>query len=388
MQRSSSQSTTYTVGSSYTTSTDLTDYSSFSQSPIDGPSTSHYQYPYPHSQDTDHLLSATGSQYQHSDRQLPQVLQLSSPLQLFNGSFGSIEEAARQATEYARSLIDSQGSYGLANLSIVSSEAVDEALWRLQEQGGDSSPRAAVQDVLHQHLYRQFTDIGQLQSDPNIALEEAAYQLQLRLQGPKVLDICYYAIVATLAQLARDLEACEEFPDAESLSPAPHRSPATPTPITPTTATAGEAATAAAAATAGEKERYPCLVPGCKQKGFSRSADLDRHYKMVHLDDDQKKKYMCDYRKCPRYDTPFFRQDHFRDHLRLFHKEDLLRRGTKPDHEWWGSRSSRAMFSGWWRCNRCLVVRVQQEKYGFVCPGCGNPCEAERRRQRERMRMV
>lgn len=108
---------------------------------------------------------------------------------------------------------------------------------------------------------------------------------------------------------------------------------------------------------------------------------------MVHVDDEKKKKYMCDYRKCPRHDTPFFRQDHFRDHLRLYHKEDLLRRGTKPDREWWSSRSARAMFSGWWRCNRCLVVRVEQAKHGFVCPGCGNPCEAERRRERERMRM-
>lgn len=221
MQRSSSQSTTHTVGSSYTASTDLTDYSSFGPSPIEGPSTSLYHFSYAQPQDADHLLSATGSQYQHSDRRLPQDLQLSSPLQLLNGSFGSIEEAARQATEYARTLIDSQGSYGLAGLSVVTSEAVDEALWRLQEQGQDSSPRAAVQDVLHQHLYYHFRDMSQFQSDPSIALEEAAYQLQLRLQGPEVLDICYYAIVATLAQLARDLEACEEYPDADSVPPAP-----------------------------------------------------------------------------------------------------------------------------------------------------------------------
>jgi hypothetical protein len=132
-----------------------------------------------------------------------------------------------------------------------------------------------------------------------------------------------------------------------------------------------------------EKERYPCLIPGCKQKGFSRSADLDRHYKMVHLGEEHKKKYACDYKKCARHDAPFFRQDHFRDHLRLFHKEDLLKRGSgAPDRSWWESRSPRAMFAGWWRCNRCLVVRVDYERHGFVCPGCGNPCEAERQKYR------
>lgn len=105
---------------------------------------------------------------------------------------------------------------------------------------------------------------------------------------------------------------------------------------------------------------------------------------MVHVDDEAKKKFTCDYRKCPRHEKVFYRQDHFRDHLRDYHKEDLPRRGSNSgaDGEWWGSRAPRAVLGGWWRCNRCLVVRVDQAACGFVCPGCGNPCEPERQKYR------
>jgi hypothetical protein len=62
-----------------------------------------------------------------------------------------------------------------------------------------------------------------------------------------------------------------------------------------------------------------------------------------------------------------------------------LRRGNNGDPEWWKGRSHRAMFGGWWRCNRCLAVRVNYAKYGFVCPGCNSPCETERQRYRMSM---
>jgi hypothetical protein len=104
-------------------------------------------------------------------------------------------------------MIQSQGSYLLSGLLVVTCDVVDEALWRLQDQGQDSSPRAAVQDVLYRHLYRQFKDGEQFQEDPSRTLREAAYQLQLRLQGPKVPEICYYALLAVLAKLAEDLRA-------------------------------------------------------------------------------------------------------------------------------------------------------------------------------------
>ncbi|CAP61735.1 uncharacterized protein PODANS_4_3030 [Podospora anserina S mat+] len=135
--------------------------------------------------------------------------------------------------------------------------------------------------------------------------------------------------------------------------------------------------------TVSEKQTYPCLSPGCSQKAFSRSADLDRHYKQVHIDEDQRIKYHCDYKKCPRHEAPFGRQDHFRDHLRDFHKEDLLRRSKKEEWEWWESRAPRAVFNGWWRCNKCLVVRVDVETDGYTCPACGSSCESDRMRVRE-----
>lgn len=129
-----------------------------------------------------------------------------------------------------------------------------------------------------------------------------------------------------------------------------------------------------------EKERFRCKHPGCT-KGASRQADLERHYRIVHLHENEKTKYLCDYRKCSRHTVPFYRQDHFRDHLRIYHKEDLLRRGNKGDEDWWSSRSPHVLYNGWWRCNRCLV-RVGLDKCGFVCPGCGNSCEKERQRYR------
>ncbi|KAK4665600.1 hypothetical protein QC763_403030 [Podospora pseudopauciseta] len=144
-----------------------------------------------------------------------------------------------------------------------------------------------------------------------------------------------------------------------------------------------EVDTSYSVSTVSEKQTYPCLSPGCSQKAFSRSADLDRHYKQVHIDEDQRIKYHCDYKKCPRHEAPFGRQDHFRDHLRDFHKEDLLRRSKKEDREWWESRAPRAVFNGWWRCNKCLVVRVDVEMEGYTCPACGSSCESDRMRVRE-----
>jgi hypothetical protein len=71
---------------------------------------------------------------------------------------------------------------------------------------GQEAARAAVQSVLYQQLYRQFNDMDHFHTDTKTILEEAAYQLQLRLQGPKVFDICCCAIGVTLIQLRADLE--------------------------------------------------------------------------------------------------------------------------------------------------------------------------------------
>jgi hypothetical protein len=128
-------------------------------------------------------------------------------------------------------------------------------------------------------------------------------------------------------------------------------------------------------------EKFKCNFAGCG-KEFSREADRERHYLMVHTDPDQgKSKNFCDYKKCSRNTQPFYRQDHFRDHLRLYHKEDLLRRGNHGDAEWWASRSPICMINGWWRCNRCLI-RVNITEHGFVCSGCGRACEKVRQERR------
>ncbi|KAK0648186.1 hypothetical protein B0T16DRAFT_326177 [Cercophora newfieldiana] len=130
--------------------------------------------------------------------------------------------------------------------------------------------------------------------------------------------------------------------------------------------------------------RLVCRVPECNGKAFPRQADLDRHTRMLH---DAPKTYACDYLKCSRSvnGTPFNRQDHFRDHLRDQHKEDLLRRSVRPDADWWNSRSNRAVSNGWWRCSRCLMKRVVIDVDGYSCPGCGNTLELERQKYREKL---
>jgi hypothetical protein len=322
--------------------------------------------------DANHVLSATGSQYQQSGHQLPQTLHLASPLQPFSSQAG-IENAAWQATLAVNSLaINPQPFPHGGGPSLITSEAVEEALERHRQLGAEEPTRPAVQDVLYQQLYSRFGDVDHFYADITRALEEAAYQLQIRLQGPKVLDICFLAIVTVLVQLAGEMgtdttaattttttteEASSHFTTDLDGAPSPPRS------------------------NAAEKERFRCPHPSCP-KGASRQADLDRHIRIVHLDDNDKAKFLCDYKKCGRHTDPFFRQDHFRDHLRTYHKEDLLRRGNKGDDEWWTTRAPRAMYNGWWRCSRCLV-RVRLDEYGWVCAaGCGTPCEKERQAYR------
>ncbi|OIW33076.1 hypothetical protein CONLIGDRAFT_640235 [Coniochaeta ligniaria NRRL 30616] len=57
-------------------------------------------------------------------------------------------------------------------------------------------------------------------------------------------------------------------------------------------------------------------------KQFNRAADLDRHMKHVHSKGEQHY-WICDYGPSPQHESPFHRKDHFRDHLRDFHKEDI-----------------------------------------------------------------
>jgi hypothetical protein len=120
-----------------------------------------------------------------------------------------------------------------------------------------------------------------------------------------------------------------------------------------------------------------CLYPGC-DKIFKRRADLDRHYKHRHCADTTKESYRCDYQKCVRRREPFGRRDHYRDHLRDFHKEDIEKRGVTINRDWMEGRN---VSINWWRCHKCLA-RVYVNESQYECPDCKTTCQPERVRRR------
>jgi hypothetical protein len=138
---------------------------------------------------------------------------------------------------------------------------------------------------------------------------------------------------------------------------------------------------------------YPCQFPGCQtNKPFNRPADLERHYRNVHASADQKERYQCDYPKCERATEPFTRKDHYRDHLRDYHKEDLgqAKRAKKEDrHKWERAQESwlaeRNISINWWRCAKCLS-RVRVEDDGWECSRCNGTCEPDRAARRQMKR--
>ena len=133
-------------------------------------------------------------------------------------------------------------------------------------------------------------------------------------------------------------------------------------------------------APASQPEGHTCLFPACDSKPFKRKADLDRHWEHVHAPPDQKVSYFCDYTKCGRHTDPFHRMDHCRDHLREYHKEDLIRKNGKEDDEWYQNRK---VSSKWFRCTKCLH-RNQIKETGWTCPNCNTPCDKRRQKLRSR----
>ncbi|KAH7376424.1 hypothetical protein B0T11DRAFT_20765 [Plectosphaerella cucumerina] len=127
-----------------------------------------------------------------------------------------------------------------------------------------------------------------------------------------------------------------------------------------------------------ETRRWVCLTADCTAGAFKRLADLQRHYAQVHSASTAKETYVCDYSKCARRHEPFGRRDHFRDHLRDFHTEDICKRGSPIDEGW---LETRRMADGWWRCSKCLV-RVRIDECDFTCPQCKSPCEESRQKAR------
>lgn len=142
------------------------------------------------------------------------------------------------------------------------------------------------------------------------------------------------------------------------------------------------------------KQSYPCQFPGgCtgKQNIFTRPADLERHYMNVHAPVDNRLSFKCDYGRCQRSEAPFTRKDHYRDHLRDYHKEDLgcakRDKEKKKSLEWQALQekwlAERQINPKWWRCVRCLVKVHTRD--GWVCGSCKQACETDRREARERL---
>jgi len=268
--------------------------------------------------------------------------------QLLVSTEEEIQTITWQATLDATSLLNNNSFRPL----YITTDAV------MQRAQSTKAERQVVQDILYEHLYYCSKNEGN-SPDPTVLLVEAACQMQFHIEGgldiqPGTQWICYYAILCVLGKL-RGVD--------KVAAPETHR------------------ASGKSSSSSSEKV-YACRVPECNNRVFGRSADLERHNKMIHTKETEKKPFYCDYKKCPRHKTAFFRQDHFRDHLRDQHKEDLIRRSVKPDQAWWESRNHRSL-RGWWRCNRCLAQRVDIATSGYSCPACGNSCEPERKRFRE-----
>lgn len=125
---------------------------------------------------------------------------------------------------------------------------------------------------------------------------------------------------------------------------------------------------------------------------FSRSADLQRHYIVLHHGSPSSK-IPCDYSRCSRRSDPFSRKDHLRDHYKEYHKEDLGEpkgfksakergRWEEKQREW---DAERKIDLDWWRCPKCLD-RVEIKKNGWNCTTCKRDCDTRRKEIREKLR--
>ncbi|KAF7898226.1 hypothetical protein EAF00_004672 [Botryotinia globosa] len=144
-----------------------------------------------------------------------------------------------------------------------------------------------------------------------------------------------------------------------------------------------------------QKGIYPCQFPiNCPGKQFRRPADLERHYRHVHADADQKGSFPCDYKPCTRSKGPFTRKDHYRDHLKDFHKEDIgtakQPKKTKDPKKLESLQQAwleeRQIDPRWWRCRKCLR-RVYVDANGYKCVNCNEECGKERIEAREQKKL-
>ncbi|PVH86038.1 kinase-like protein [Cadophora sp. DSE1049] len=126
---------------------------------------------------------------------------------------------------------------------------------------------------------------------------------------------------------------------------------------------------------------FRCEHPSCwdvrDKFRFSVFTDLAHHYKHSHPANIEAEMIPCSYDSCKRSDDPFTRKDAYRDHLREYHLEDMLKRHKKKnrEQEWWASRIVSPV---WWRCVRCLGPSIIVQRDGWTCKTCNQECEPER----------
>lgn len=76
----------------------------------------------------------------------------------------------------------------------------------------------------------------------------------------------------------------------------------------------------------------------------------------------------------------FTRKDHYKAHLREFHKEALPKRNTKDDPNWMDGKTIK---EDWWRCLKCLK-RVWIKKSGSTCWNCKSSMDKDVKDVRQR----
>lgn len=100
---------------------------------------------------------------------------------------------------------------------------------------------------------------------------------------------------------------------------------------------------------------------------FKRRPDLKRHQDFIHKARSLPK-FHCDYQRCGRSSDGFNRKDHYRDHLRNYHKEPIKRRAAGENDGSNSLVSPPGSKHNWRRCGQCLE-RIES-KEGSNCWRC------------------
>lgn len=129
-----------------------------------------------------------------------------SPLQFFNMTVSNIFEMASSATSEAKFALENQYQSGTFIPSVITSEAVREAIQRAEDCQKEYPERVGVQEVLAKQLHRVFSRHGVSYPPVSVILQEAAHQLLIHLKGFEIPERCYLAIVVVLISVQTKLE--------------------------------------------------------------------------------------------------------------------------------------------------------------------------------------